>query len=172
MKQLLVLTFLLLAGYAGAQENAIEKYFTDYLNAEDFTKVSVTGKMFSLFTEIDTEDEDEQAILEAISKLKGIKGVIREDAENGNTMYADAIKKVEAGGEFEELMSVEDPNENVKFLVRDNDGEINELLMIRGERREFMAFSLYGVIDLKSIGRLSKVMKVRGMEGFGIMDEH
>ena len=61
--------FSMLSGMLVAQENAITKYFQDYLDSEEFTKISVTGKMFSLFTELDAKDEDEQAILEAISKL-------------------------------------------------------------------------------------------------------
>ncbi len=162
--------------FISAQDNAITSYFGDYQNSDDFTKVSVTGKMFSLFTELDAENEDEKAILEAISKLDGIKGLIRKNAENGNKMYADAVKKMSTDGKYEELMTVEDVDENVRFMIRDEGGKISELLMVRGAEREFMLMTLFGDIDLSTISKISKVMRVHGFDKFGMLggehDEH
>ena len=172
MKNLLMFFLMALVGQISAQDNAIAKYFSDYQQDENFTKVSVTGKMFSLFTELDTEDEDEKAILEAISKLKGIKGLIRQNAENGNKMYAAAVKKMSADGQYEELMTVEDVKENVRFMIRDEGGKISELLMVRGAEREFMLMTLFGDIDLSTISRISKVMRVRGFDKFGMIHDH
>ena len=173
MKNLFLFLATFLTFSAGfAQENAITKFFGAYQESEDFTKISVTGKMFSLFTELDSENEDEKAILEAISKLKGIRGLIRKDAENGNKMYFDAIKKMSTDGQYEELMTVEDVKENVRFMIKDENGKISELLMLRGAEREFMVMTLFGEIDLSTISRISKVMRVHGMDKFGMIDGH
>ena len=80
-----------------AQENAISKYFSSYQASPDVTKVSVTSKMFSLFTELDFEDEDQKAILEAIGKLKGIKAIIDQKTDNGNKQYFAAADIFNAG---------------------------------------------------------------------------
>ncbi len=156
-----------------SQDNAISKYFSDYQASEEFTKVSVTGKMFSLFTELDAENEDEEAILQAISKLEGIKGLINSNAENGNRLYWDAVKKIGADDQYEELMTVEDAKENIRFLIRDEGEKISELMMLRGAEREFMVMTLFGDIDLSAISRISKVMRVHGFEKFGMIhDDH
>ncbi len=168
---LLLAVMLIGLGSATAQDNAIARYFTDYQESDEFTKISVTGKMFSLFTELDAQNEDEKAILEAISKLKGIKGLVRENAENGNKMFAAAIKKMDADGSYEELMTVEDVKENIRFMIRDENGVINELLMVRGAEREFMIMSLFGEIDLSTISRISRVMRVHGFDKFGMIGD-
>ncbi len=156
-----------------AQDNAIAKYFSTYQSSPDVTKVSVTSKMFSLFTELDFEDEDEKAVLEAIGKLKGIKAIIDKETSDGNKAYFEAVKKMEADRNYEELMTVEDVKENVRFMIRDEGEKISELLMLRGAEQEFMVMTLFGEIDLNAIGSLSRVMKIRGMEGFGILsDDH
>ncbi len=155
-----------------AQNNAIDTYFSSYQASDEVTKVSVTGKMFSLFTEFDGETEDEKAVLEAISKLKGIKAVIKKDAADGLKEYAAAMKIMDADSNYEELMSVEDVDEFVRFMIRDNNGTINELLMVRGAKREFMVMTLFGEIDLSTIGRLSRIMKIGGLERFEMIDKH
>ncbi|NND08331.1 MAG: DUF4252 domain-containing protein [Saprospiraceae bacterium] len=166
----LAVLILLSAGVA-AQENAIATYFTDYLGSDDFTKISVTGKMFSLFTELDAKDEDEQAILEAISKLKGIKGLVRQHAEDGNAMYVDAIQRMEAGGSYDELMTFDNVKEKVRFMIRDDGDQIHELTMVRGAEKEFIIMTLYGDIDLSAISKLSRVMRVHGFDKFGMLGE-
>ena len=163
--------FSMLSGMLVAQENAITKYFQDYLDSEEFTKISVTGKMFSLFTELDAKDEDEQAILEAISKLQGIKGLVRQHAADGNTMYVDAIGRMDDGGAYEELMTFDNVKEKVRFMIRDDGDQIHELTLVRGAEKEFIIMTLYGDIDLSAISKLSRVMRVHGFDKFGMLGE-
>ncbi len=165
MKKLIIVIIAIVIGSnANAQENAISKYFSKYQSDTSFTKVSVTSKMFSLFTELDVEDEAEKEILDAISKLKGIKALINDNPANAAKMYRDAVSTISKTSGYEELMSIEDGEENVMFMIRDNKNIINELFMIVGGNDKFMLMSLYGVIDLKQIGKLSKVLNVKGMD--------
>ena len=165
MKNLFAIILVLSTMSLVAQDNAVVKYFGQYLEDPDVTKVSVTSKMFSLFTEFDAEEEHEKEILEAISKLEGIKAIMHDSVKNGQALYEDAVKKV-AAGNYEELMSVEEQHERIQFMIRDENDTIRELLMIRGANTEFMVMSLFGEIDLNAIAKLSKVMKIKGMEGF------
>ncbi|MEM9824522.1 MAG: DUF4252 domain-containing protein, partial [Bacteroidota bacterium] len=98
--------------------------------------------------------------------LKGIKAVVNEKTEKSESLYYDAIGKISSDATYEELMSVEDAEENIMFMVRENSGTINELLMIIGGNRTFMVMSLYGEIDLSQIARISRVLKIKGMEQF------
>ncbi len=151
-----------------AQDNAISKYFSSYTADDAFTKVTVTSKMFSLFTEIEGEDEAEKEVLEALSKLKGIKALINEDPKDSKALYSNAIKSVDKS--YEVLMSVEGNDENIKFMIRDEGSIINELLMIVAGDEEFLIMSLFGEIDLKQIAKLSRVMKMKGMNHLEVLD--
>ncbi len=173
MKYLFIAIFTLSVGVSGfAQENAISKYFSAYQQDDSFTKVSVTSKMFSLFTELGSEMEEEKEILAAIAKLEGIRGIFKDDVSNSKEMYDEAVKKIESDGSYEELMTVENGKENARFLIKDQNGKISELLMVMGGDNEFIAMSLFGDIDLSAIAKMAKVMKIRGLEHFDSMGDH
>lgn len=170
MKKLSILVVMVLISFTTyAQKNAVSKHFSQFQRDTSFTKVSVTNKMFSLFTEIETDDESEQEILAAMAKLKGVKALFTDDNKNVDLLnrYYDALETIENDGAFEELMTVEDRRENIAFMIReDASGTIQELLMIMGGRDNFMVMSVYGEIDLASIGKISKALKIKGMEQF------
>ncbi len=167
----LILLAVLICNIGFSQDNAVTKHFSTYQKSKDFTKVSVTSKMFSLFADIDTEDPDQQELIEAMSKIKGIKAVVNEKTENSAELYANAIQTISKDSNYEELMSVEDASENIMFMVNDNGGVINELLMIIGGEKQFMVMSLFGEIDLSQMARLSRVLNIQGMEQFQALEK-
>jgi len=135
MKKLSILIVMVLFTITSyAQKNAVSKHFSQYQRDTSFTKVSVTNKMFSLFTEIETDDESEQEILAAMAKLKGVKALFTDDAKSANLLnrYYDAVETIE----------------NI------------------GGPGNFMVMSVFGEIDLASIGKISKALKIKGMEQF------
>ena len=171
MKKIVIFMFLgLFAFNVQAQNNAISKHFSKFQRDTSFTKVTVTSRMFSLFTEIDAEDEDEEEILAAMAKLKGIKALVKNNHDNSKNLYFAAVETIEKDGGYEELMTVEDAGENVQFMIRDDGDKISELLMIIGGNENFMVMTLYGEIDLNSIAKLSRVLNIKGMEAFQALD--
>ena len=155
---------------ASAQNDVVTKLFNDYYDDDNFTKISVSSKMFELFTNIEPGDENEEEILEAISKLKGLKVIASDSVPNSNKLYADAVKKISGNG-YEELMEVKDAEEDMKFMIKEKEGIIEELVMVVGGNKNFFILSLYGEIDLKKISKLSKSMNVKGMEYLKQLDE-
>lgn len=158
---------LFLAISISAQDNAITKYFSDYQKDATFTKVNVSSKMFSLFTEIEGDDEAEKEVLDAMSKLKGVKALMNDNSTDGMKMYNDALKRISADGSYEELMSMEDQEENIMFMIRNNGDIIAELLMVMRGSNDFMIMSLYGDIDLNQMAKISRILKISGLEEFG-----
>lgn len=172
MKNLIIILIIACVGFsANAQNDVVTKLFNDYYDDENFTKISVSSKMFELFTNIDAGDEDEEAILEAVSKLKGLKVIAADSVVNSKELYSKAVKKVSGNG-YEELMEVKDAKENMKFMIKEKDGLITELVMIVGGHKSFIIMSLYGEIDLKKISKLSKSMNIKGMEHLKQLDDH
>ncbi len=170
MKKLTLIILMMVAAISGyAQNNVITDLFNQYYDDENFTKVSVSSKMFELFTEIEPGDKDEEMILKAISKLEGLKILAADSIGNSRKMYNDAVKKISSKG-YEELMEVKDAEEDMKFMIMDSNGKITELVMVIGGRKRFVILSLYGEIDLKSISKLSTSMNIKGLENLEHID--
>lgn len=147
---------------AQAQEDAISKYFSKYVDDERFTVVYISGKMFQMINkmEIDMDDEEAQAILSVCKDLKGLRILTCE--EDGGQFYKEALKTINTH-EYETLLEVREGNaENVKFLVKQSNGgnTLDELLLlVGGEDEEFVLLSFVGKIDLNEVGKLSKAFK-------------
>ncbi len=148
-----------IATSAVAQEDAISKYFSKYVDDERFTVVYVSGKMFQMINkmELDLDDEEAQAILSVCKDLKGLRILTTET--DGGKFYQEALNTINTKG-YETLLEVrEGKKENVKFLVKDsNDGNTLDelLLLVGGEDEDFVLLSFMGKIDLNEIGKLSK----------------
>ena len=73
--------------------------------------------------------------------------------------------------QYKELMVVKEKDQDVKFLINEKDGKIIELLLIAGGKDENALISIQGNIDLKNISKLSKSMKIEGLEHLNDIDE-
>ena len=174
MKKLATITTILLAFLAiqvQAQDDAISKFFGKYVDDEDFTQVTVTSRMFGLFANLDPEDEEDKELTDAISKVKGLRILAKENADDGKALYKEAFSLIPAK-EYDELMSIREKDSDMKFLIKEKDGIIAELLMIMGGDTEFFLLSLVGEIDLNQISKLSRTMDIDGFDKLGRMDEN
>ena len=163
MKKLLVIALVLVATQIQAQD-AITKFFAKYQNDETFSQVTVSSKMFSLFTDMEVNSPEDKEVINAISKLKGLRILSKEDARNARELYKEAFTLIPSK-DYEELMTVRDKDADMKFLIKDDGkGKISELLMVMGGTENFMIMSLFGEIDLKQISRLGRKMDIKGLE--------
>ena len=165
MKKILFLLplVLLLAKAAPAQNDAINRFFNQYMEDERFTVVFVSPKMFSLVSKISTDDEDWEKFREAIGGLTGLRGLTADSITTGMDLYHEALKKVPTN-EYSELLTVRDGQENVRIWVKDSGNIINELLLLVGAPQEFVLLSLTGKIDLDKISELSKGLDIDGVK--------
>ena len=145
-----------------AQNKTLERYFDRYQEDQRFTTVSVSSRMFGLFADFDMDDPEEAELVEAISKLKGLKMLIGEQVDNATALFEEAQKENESS--MEELMSVRDGGNEFVFYVKETGGTISELMMIGHEQSQFMMMSLTGEIDLAMLSRLSQKMDIEGFE--------
>jgi len=145
-----------------AQEDAISKYFSKYVDDERFTVVYVSGKMFELINkmELDLDDEEAEAVLSVVKELKGLRILTTE--EDGMGFYNEAVSIIDTKG-YETLMTVrEGGSEHVNFLIKEDaaGGIIDELLLlVGGEEGEFVLVSFIGKIDLEEVGKLAKAFE-------------
>jgi len=171
MKRIIILVVAIMGpAVVLAQNDVITKLFDQYYDDPNFTKVSVSNKMFELFTHVEPGDEDEKEILDAVSKLEGLKILIADSVADSRSMYDDAVQKI-GRKDYEELMTVKDAQEDVKFMIKEKNGVIDELVLVVGGHKSFFIMSLFGEINLKTISKLSKSMKVKGIEYLENLDE-
>ncbi len=164
MKKLHLIIIFLFAGIAlTAQNNAIDKLFSGYLNNDDFTVVSISGKMLNMIADSDDDIND------IISSLKSINILTTEKAP------MDFYKKAKSelyNNKFEELMKVKDKDSNVLFMVRDSDGKkVKELVLLVGENDNTVLMSFTGDIRLDKISKLGKSLNIDGAENLEKLDE-
>jgi hypothetical protein len=172
MKKIIALLIVMAVGTGVyAQGDAINKFFTKYATDESFTTATISSKMFSLITNMDAETPEDKELINAISKLKGLKVLGKENTSDARSLYKEAFALVN-GKDYEELMSVRDKDKDMKFFIRESGGKINELLMVMGGTDDFMLLSLFGEIDLKQISRIGRKMNVDGLEKLENIHDH
>jgi hypothetical protein len=164
----LALLLLISVGFVQAQNNAINTYFSNYAEDEAFSKITITGKMFEMMNHIEVENQEEEDLKEALSKIEGIGILINEKMYNSKAVYKQAIGKV--GNRFETLMTVQDDDADVEFMIDENNGIIDELLIIVGSDSSFVIVDIWGEIDLSTIRTLTEKMDLTGMEHYNEKD--
>jgi hypothetical protein len=154
------------------QDDAISKFFSKYEEDENFTQVTITARMFNLFADLDVEDQEDQELVDAISKVKGLRILAKDeiDKEEAMKLYKEAFKLIPEN-EYDELMSVRDKDANMKFLIQEKGKIVNELLMIMHSDDSFFLLTLIGDIDLNQISKMSKAMDIDGFEHLEHVDK-
>ena len=61
-------------------------------------------------------------------------------------------------------MTVRDKESNVRFVTKESNGLISELLLLVGGKDEFVMMSFVGNIDLNKIAKLAKKLDIDGAE--------
>ena len=170
MKKIIIVALMMIAVNGVFAQDAISKFFSKYQDDESFTQVTVSSKMFSLFTNMEVDSPEDKEVLDAISKLKGLRILGKENTSDARKLYKEAFALIPMK-EFEELMTVRDKDQDFKFLIKESGGKISELLMIMGGADDFMVMSLFGEIDLKQVSHLGKKMNVGGLEKLEKLDD-
>ncbi len=126
-----------------------------------FTVVYISPKMFEMIAKLG-ESEMDKEVKEVIKDLKGLRILVSE--RNGMKYYNEATKTLDLKS-YDELMTVRDGDENVRFVVKeDGAGTISELLLLVGSVDEFVMMSFVGKINLEKISKLSKSADIEGLE--------
>ena len=171
MKKILMIAIAALIGVTGlnAQNDAIDRFFEQYQNDENFTMVYVSPKMFQLVAKVATEELD-QDLNDVVSNLKGLK-VLKTEV-NPLQVYKEANNKIDTK-DYELLLTARDQGQNVNFFTKTsgNDDVVEELLLLVGGENEFVLLSFVGTLDLAKIARIAKKMDIDGAEHLGKLEE-
>jgi hypothetical protein len=153
-KLILLITLICLGPSIQAQTNPIDEMFNKYSEKDGFTIVTISGKMFSMFANMDEENKDADNV---ITKLKSIRILSVEDTLlNVNlNFYTELSKKLDMAV-YEDLMLVKEGKDITRFLIKQTRNIISELLIVTGGPGGNSLISIKGDLNLKSISELSE----------------
>ncbi len=161
MKSIFSFAIAILISYSSfAQVDAIERFFKDYQEDKNFTVVYVSPKMFQMVSKA-TDGGTDQELASIVKDLKGLRILTTE--VNVDKVYKEANRRINIK-EYEELMTVRDKDSNVRFVTKEANGLISELLLLVGGKDEFVMMSFVGNIDLNKISKLAKKLDIDGAE--------
>ncbi|MBK8669874.1 MAG: DUF4252 domain-containing protein [Saprospiraceae bacterium] len=151
---------LLLSISASSQTDAIERFFKDYQDNDNFTVVYVSPKMFQMVSKV-TDGTEDKELASIVKDLKGLR--ILTSKVNPDKIYKEANRRLNVK-EYEELVTVREKDSNVRFVTKETNDVITELLLLVGGKDEFVMMSFVGNIDLNKIARLAKKLDIDGAE--------
>jgi hypothetical protein len=155
----LILIFILPAITGFGQADAVDKYFKDYQENANFSTVYVSPKMFQMITKAsESQDPD---VKEVLKDLKGLK--ILSTKVKPEQIYTEANKRITNKG-YEELLTVREKGSLVRFVTLEKSGIIEELLMLVGNKEDFIMISFVGKINLSKLSKLAKKLDIQGAE--------
>lgn len=169
MKKILLNVFILIliVGGASAQNSPVDKLFDKYSGQKGYTSVYISSYMFSMFSEIEYDDKEMDDL---VNNLKSIKILAADDISTAQ-FKKDIVEKLPLS-DYKELMVVKEEGDNVTFLINEKNGRIDELLIITEGEDDNAIICIQGNIDLKNISKLSKSVKIDGLEHLEDIDKN
>jgi len=150
-----------------AQEDALSKFFSKYMEDDRYSRVYISPKMMQmaggfLKSEVNPNDPQSKDLGNLISKISGIRIISRSDF-NGKPLFTE-MKGLLNKNQYEDLMDVHDKGSDVKFMVREEKGRIKELLMIQASSTGFTALSMLGNFTYQDLNILADQTNLPGMD--------
>ncbi len=157
-----------------AQSSSIDKLFDKYSGQDGFTSINISKSMFAFFAKLEgIEDDEFNKMQEVIDNLDGLK-ILSCDSRNSQRLgdFRKGIDNMLKSNKFEELMVMKENNNEVKFMIKNEGDDIVELILIAGEDDDLAVISFFGKIDLAAISKLSKTVKINGMDHLQGLDKY
>lgn len=173
MKNYIVLIALLLSWkVVFSQSRAVENFHNKYKDNGKYLSVRIDGGILNMLSGIETNDEDAQQMLEAMTKIDAINvhSIDRDEDEFAKSDIAKFKKEVQKE-KYDELMIVRDGDTDVDFLIKEKKGKISDLLLVVEEPDEFTIVSISGEIDLKTIAEITENLDIKGSKHMDKLEE-
>jgi len=148
-----------------AQNAAIEKLFDKYQGNDGFTTVLVTQDAFKMISSMESAEGE---LDNPLSKIKSVRVLAQEeevDIEGLN--FYDELKKDMDFDQYVELVVVQEKDQDVWVMAREDNGRLGELLVIVGGEENVLVW-IEGSFTLEELSELSNL---GGIDHLDILDE-
>ena len=149
---ILGLVFMSLPFYA--QNKAIDELFDKYAGRDGFTSVNINGGLLALASWVE-DDKDTKSMLKDLNHVRIL--TMEDHSDKNVNFYNELIANIPVK-DYQELMTVKEKGQDVKFLVKQSGGFIYELLMIVGGEDNAL-ISITGKINPKNLAKMQGIIK-------------
>ena len=152
-----------------SQHSSVDKLFEKYAEKDGFTTVYISKNLFKMVGEMDLDDPEVDGLVDKLETIKILASDSEFINEDGLNFYKEIMDELPIE-EYDELLVVKEKDQDVKFLSKEKNGIITELLLIVGGTDNAL-ISITGNIDLKHISKLASSMNGLGMEHLEKLEE-
>jgi hypothetical protein len=154
---------------AFGQKTAVDKVFDKYSGKDGYTTVYISSYMFNLLSSLESDDPDYNEFKKATSGINSIKILTQED--NNSESFGKELIAMLPRSEYKEMMVVQDHDEEVLFLAREEGGKITEFLLIVSGGGEDALIAITGDIDMESISKIASGLDMPGLENLEDLED-
>lgn len=158
MKNVIFILAFVVSSTAFGQTSKLISLFEQYQKTNGITSIKIAKPMFQLLGQLDIEDGDMKKITPLINKINSLRILIVEKDSSNEARFttlqgeiSNALKNLN----YEELMTVNDDSQNIRFLAENTDSNTlkNLVLSINGDD-ETMFMILEGEISMTDVSNL------------------
>ncbi len=129
--------------------------------------VTVSGKAFQLMAKMEIDSTVDEAMQRLASSIDGMEAYVEFTSATAENM----LNKLANSSDFDEYASYAKKDEVFKFYINENDGVVSEMIMIAKEADKGYAASVVGNMDMRDIGKLYRLVNMRGFKYMNGGDE-
>ena len=180
MKKLLLIFALTFSYFfqINAQKEKLDQLFEKYQETEGVTSIKIAKPMFSMLNNLNINDSELDQIKPLLSKINGLKILIVEKPDtksatdgkqNGifQNLQADISNSIK-NMKYEELMTVNNKDNKIKFLSSDaTNGILENLLLSINSEDNTVLMMLDGKISMDDVNKLINETQMYAMGGSG-----
>lgn len=166
-KAALFLALILIPGFLLAQASGIDRIINKYKGQEGVTIVNISPELFQVISGMEIEEKATQDF--PLDKLTGLKVLAIEDTDAVDPDFLDKVQQELDTGDFAEVMTVQDGDEDVRMWIKTQGQQIHEFLLVVASPDENVLVYITGDFNLNDIeGLAHSVGNMSGMEDLEI----
>lgn len=150
MKNILIILIFTFFSTGIFGQESVKNFYNKYQNLDNVTSVKVQGWMIKTVLSV-TDDFEGDDLVKKVTKLRVL--VIEDGSLVSKKAFNTLVLEAKAEA-FEDLMTIREGTTNVRFMIKENDKKIKNLLVLISDDEEFVLISLECNLkwdDLKNI---------------------
>lgn len=170
MKSKIMLFLLALLPIASfAQNKAIDNIFDKFDGKPGITSINISKEMMNLVAQLDSLDFKAKELFSQINNVRIL--ALNKASQEDKTSFDTMVKAIQLST-YKELMVVKDKGNTVKILTLQNEGKINQFLLLVTGDHESVIISINGNINPKDLGKLASLSHFNGFKYFDHMNHN
>ncbi len=164
LKITLLIGMFILSPALNAGQDIIENVFQKYSGLEGATSVRISGDLLRMLADMDKSDHELNKIAASVTSITILHAPEALVKSRGLDFYNEVMPGIQTEN-YNEIMRVQKPGQQVLIIADDTDGIINELIMVVGGAGDNTLICIRGKLDMNQLSSLAGI-DAPGMDQF------